>query len=492
MRSFGTTLFIMGLGLMSTGIQLNAQTLFSRPDTTPNYASYVEVDECIAAARRLDKEYRRAHETIWRDTAEYDSVYFHGAVGASVVKRIEQCLTYISIDTLPLEGTHSFARHLLFMNRDDDVRRLYGRYFESVAPEKYQEEVREALRVYSDARPRRMAQVKQLYQLAASKIPADSTLLGIRLRIVCQQIAMEADDQQFFEQVYDDMHAVGDSAAFSRLNQYEKNFLLQAGGQRHITALTDSLKTSTEKYYKFLKLIGDPIQKGIADRYPKQRTEVNGDFWFRSIANVGSDGTVLLTDQYRDAIPEARPVPGKINLVVSMQGGCHTSTPRANERIARDNGPIGCWRLFSAIRRMKKAYPELEITIVSSTFGFFADAPPLEPADEADTIAKYFLGFSKLPATLVVQKTSFFRLPGYDQRRIDTDLMKPYLSESRGRGSKQLHIIDEAGSFIYTISLDGAEGARGERFVFKYLDILFERLALTGSGPLKRPRNALR
>lgn len=492
MRSFSTTLFIMGLGLMSTGIQLDAQTMFIRPDTTPNYASYVEVDECLAAVRRLDSEYRRAHETIWRDTAEYDSVYFHGAVGASVVKRIEQCLTYISIDTLPLEGTHSFARHLLFMNRDDDVRRLYGRYFESVAPEKYQEEVGEALRVYSDARPRRMAQVKQLYQLAASKIPADSTLLGIRLRILCQQIAMEADDKEFFDQVYDDMHAIGDSAAFSRLNRFEKNFLLDAGAERHITALGDSLKISTEKYHKFLKLIGDPIQKGIADRYPRQRAEVNGDFWFQSGANVGSDGSVLLTDQYRVAIPEARPVPGKINLVLSMQGGCHTSTPGINARVHRRNGPIGCWRLFSAIRRMKKAYPELEITIVSSTFGFFADAPPLEPADEADSIAKYFLGFNKLPATLVVQKTNFFRLPGYDQRRVDIDLMKTVISESRYRGNKSLYIIDEAGSLILIRSLDGAEGARGERFVFKYLDILFERLALTGSEPLKRPRPALR
>jgi hypothetical protein len=39
--------------------------------------------------------------------------------------------------------------------------------------------------------------------------------------------------------------------------------------------------------------------------------------------------------------------------------------------------------------------------------------------NEADKLGAWWLDYHRIPATLVVEETEFWRLPGYDQRRID-------------------------------------------------------------------------
>lgn len=465
------------MGIAASTVSLSAQTLFTRPDTTPDYGSYREVDDCLAAVTRLEADSSR-NEAIWRDTAVFDSAYHHRGIRTSTIELARGCLASVSVDTVPLREVHAWAAALLTANRDDDVRAMYLRYFDSIPPADYREEFLKIVRVYSEARPRRMSDIKQVYHIAAAQIPVDSIEMYVGMRMMIADIVQkDGGNEDFLFHLIDEIFEAADSSTIARFNRQYKLALVSLSLVRHQRELLDSLSASTQSYHSYAARITDPIVKGLfASMYDGKASSIEGDFWFRSNATISSDGDVDLTETYSKSSPEVRPVLGRVNLIFFLQGVCHTSSPYGNSR-GRKNGYRQCAREFSALRRLKKAYPELEITIISSTYGFFADAPPLAPADEADTLAKYFLGFNKVPATLVVKTTDFFRLPGYDQRRIDTNLDERFTFGGRNLGGHGVFLLlDEQGLMVLNGGIRGADGAVGEREMYKYLDALYKRV----------------
>jgi hypothetical protein len=95
-------------------------------------------------------------------------------------------------------------------------------------------------------------------------------------------------------------------------------------------------------------------------------------------------------------------VPGKASLLVIV--------PDANE--------MPNYGQYTMLRKLHEKYGDaLNITIMSRTVGYIHDSPPLEPAQEADSIRSYFQDFLKLPVTVGVIETPFHRLP--DGRRVN-------------------------------------------------------------------------
>ncbi len=122
----------------------------------------------------------------------------------------------------------------------------------------------------------------------------------------------------------------------------------------------------------------------------------------------------------KGAVPEGvLPVRDRVNYIVWLPSRCHSDAkPRLIDMPNRYSGRA-CAILSSTMRRIKQLFPDLEITILSSTYGTVGKLGPLTPADEADTLAKLFLGFHKMPARLVVEETPVYNVPDPDRRRID-------------------------------------------------------------------------
>ena len=103
-------------------------------------------------------------------------------------------------------------------------------------------------------------------------------------------------------------------------------------------------------------------------------------------------------------------IPGKVSLVLVES--------TENFSYSRD---------FGLLHRLRARYGDaLQLTIVSKTAGYVRSSPPLEPAQEADSISNYFQKYLALPVTVGVEQTPFQRLP--DGRRVD----QPVPTEAQG------------------------------------------------------------
>lgn len=83
------------------------------------------------------------------------------------------------------------------------------------------------------------------------------------------------------------------------------------------------------------------------------------------------------------------------------------------------NNGKSCNAVYNGMRDLKEVYPDLEIIVLSNTYGTVGQLGPLALADEADTLAKLFLGHGRVSAHLVVEHTPFFHVEAPDGRRID-------------------------------------------------------------------------
>lgn len=476
-------------GFVVPGSLVNAQTLFIRQDTSPNYTAYNDVDACIAGLNRLIAEHD-LKDSIWRDTAEFDKTWsLTRRIPTYIVQVGRVCFERIDVDTLPLTRAHDWAAALLIMNRDTDAQRIHLRWFDSLPLESYEREFERLLKVYADARPRRTEALNNIYNIALEKIPTDSIYWIISVKLMAVHLAAEEDevDEKFVSQLESEILTAVDSNP--SLKVQHPTLPLQLFGmllKKYKLQSLDSLGVSTDAYSSFTKHLGERAGVDLSSiAYGNIGSIIEGDYWFQPTANESSKGGLSTKglSQYYGTTKKILPSPNKVNMIVFLQGSCHTSSPRASARSfnrLNDGGLMsgvvgglkGCWSTFAAIHRFKRAYPNLEITIKSGTFGFLGDAPPLIPSDEADSLAKYFLNFHRLPATLVVSTTDFFRVEGIDQRRIDQ--RKPYMiGDVPLKGNVGYAVVsDELGKVFHYVAITGEQ-----ELELKYkLDAVFKRI----------------
>lgn len=430
----------------------SAQTLFLRPDTTPDYASYRHADECVAALKRTEKSISDK-SPVFLDTVPFRSVPVPSLPPEVIVLR-QLCRLNLNVDTLPLSTTHSWAEDLLWMGRDQDVEWLYIRLFDSIDVSRYFSEIEKMSRTLSRIRPFFFDAERRLYQIVAKKLPEDSATQRFFVHMKLMEVA-------FYKRELDSIESFINKALLLA-NQVPENtrsfdYRYRAPAAGLILAMLylnsegwDSLSISTSAYKQFqlaqfAKVFPDkdlPISIGL------QVPSLKGDFWFQrnDTVSLNRNGSTA----YQKIPPETRPVTGKVNAIVFLQGGCHTSTPSSNR--GRNNNPANCLPQIAALRRAKLAFPELQVTIVTNTYGNIGDAPPLEPAAEADTLADYFLGFHRIPGVQIVAKTPYFRLSGLDRRIIDGERANTSAYTIEGMhltDPQNIMLVDEAGYIFY-------------------------------------------
>ena len=149
----------------------------------------------------------------------------------------------------------------------------------------------------------------------------------------------------------------------------------------------------------------------------------------------------------------SRPTRGKVSIVVFLYGGCRAESPVVVGKVRESFRTGDCLAAYTMLHRLARQFPEVEITIASRTIGYVGDTRPLTPAEEADVLQSWWLGFHRLPATLIIENTQFFRLEKYDRRRIDlpADNATRYLfgnERASEIGNKYALLIDADGTVL--------------------------------------------
>lgn len=414
-------LFAVGfISVLTLGSEANAQTLFEKPDTTPDYSRYATAEECLAAIQRLSRQASR-NLPYWIDTVAYskESLLESSPIEASDVGSL--CMAKFSPDSIPLSEAKRWAHVYLMANRDEDVDRIYMRKYEGATDSARVEIFMEHINLYRNALPVRVERIKGLGEFALTQIHPDSSLWLIGLYSTLMSIGDRVGDMEYSKEMARELIGVYESIPEEKLKADENGNIMTALAfqANHLISseeLMDSLSVSTEAYRalreahiaafiegKNLVSLGSPL--GI------QVPPIDADYWFQSVPD--SEGTYKRIDSF------TAPVTNTPNLLVFLHAGCHED--RISVLQGRDNpGEGNCWATYSMLRRIKNDYPSLQITVVASTHGNIGQAAPLSPAEEADTLASYFLEFHKLPVTLAVIDRPNFRLAGLDRRRIDT------------------------------------------------------------------------
>lgn len=434
---------------------VSSQTLFARPDTSPDYASYRNVEDCLAAIKRL-KEFAVSSDSIWEDTVTLDTRKAYRPLPDEVVRYAGECLSRVDIDTIPLVAMHEYAGALLVANRDADVERLYGRYADSIYADSTHSQFMHMLTTYMNAQPVRMERVRSLYEVGLSRLPSDSVVSTLTLHTVVGAVSSRAGDYSIAHTIAREMLDIMDTlpASVRRSSRY----IAMARGMYfpYISSLlmlpdaVDSLAVSTQAYRNWMVGIGktifgyEPTQE--IGPIGLQAPELTGKWWYSS-----HNGEI------RSVQPQAAIEKGKVTIIYFLQAGCHANyqeVPRG-----RSNGvPASCWKQLHRVRKIINQHPEINLVVVSRTFGSIGDAPPLTPDQEADTLAQYFLGFHGLKGLHVIEETGYVRLSEYDERKIDSETPNELaytFDNMKLNRSNAVVLVDEKGEIFHYLGLLG-------------------------------------
>jgi hypothetical protein len=439
------------------------QTLFARPDTTPDYASYQHFEECITTVSRIADAVQRRERTIWWDTvgvAQRKALHA-GEIDAlgrqkldpttarpdAAIQAGRACLARFNADTATFQES-AYAlwifQTLLLVHRDDDAHRFAERFLDSMRKRSatdYKNELQRVLESYLSARPIRYAEAKQYHAKIIATVAGDSLYRSIRADRELSIAAQKMGDTLYANELA--WRAIRTSDAMpveERKRSYDSMLWMNWLEDRlaHFTETEgfDSLAISNVAYnmYKANTVRrrvygGKPVAATDAEVQPYKVPDLVGEQYYTSTSTSTStaggssdpSGKGLASYTKRALPPGTLPVKGRINYIISWPSFCHAEGEQRPPELAKrfEHGGSRCTQRYNTVRMFKELYPDLEIIVLSNTYGTVGKLSPLTPADEADTLAKLFLGHGRVPAHLVVEHTPFFPLDAPDGRRID-------------------------------------------------------------------------
>ncbi len=476
---------------MSVQSGLSAQTLFNRPDTTPNYSAYRYPDECMAAVIRVTTK-DDGKEVVWRDTLSFEASLAPWQRTAAVDEIARQCYVNVDVDTIPMTSIITSSSFLVAAKRENEAERLLLRYLDSAKFGDLGLYLQRIAGIYQSARPSNPKMIEKFANVVRARIPDDSIVVSLYVKHLVFSFAVAQGNFDAAEMIETEakqllqLHEREYMERFLKKDKEWKSSYIMAKRlfplpfrEEFSQAAKDSLLVSTEALRKLrVNTWRTFVDENAKDNEVFEGLKVptiDGNWYYANDYRI-SDGKVMLSDRFNSIPKPQRPVPGKVNAVAFLQGGCH-SRAHGFAKEKRNNGRAlrNCWPEIAALKRLKNKFPELEITIVTKTYGDYANATPLTPKDEADTLASYFLGFYQIPGVHIVAEGEFVRIPGMDQRRVDTKVPYEYGYEIDGLNFAQdavVLLIDETGRIFHA---DGIVGYR-EVLAQRKIEIVNRRL----------------
>ncbi len=459
-----------------------AQTLFPNRDTIPDISRYRTAEECMAAVTRVVDSVTRS-QPDFSDTMPPRKGAGHDTMPSAVVAIADKCVAQFNPDSVVLTGLSptykDWMQLYLIAKRDDAAARVAQRRI-AMAREKREktdtsDELYDVLlgvmNTYGDVRPLRWNKVQETGSRLDTAVK-DSFKLYVAYNLQFM-LADLVGDTAVRVKMAERVLAVT-APKTSTIGQITNERLEKNGRFNALTFLTrvarmDSLKRSPDAYIAISRdnwtVAGGGTQSLIPGMIGESAEPLEAEFWFSS-KNAPATATS----------DSPRPTSGKVSLIVFLRQGCN------NVEIARFWGSkdratflAECEGTYSSIRRLGQRFPSLEITVVSRTSGY-TPTGPMTPSEEAATLQKWWLDFHQLPATLAVANTPFFRLTGFDRRRIDESVSNDinYLFEQSSQteiGNKMAYLIDTNGKVIHS----GGLSIQEEQTLKEMLDVIMQR-----------------
>jgi hypothetical protein len=441
--------------LTAPGASIHAQTQFHWPSSNRlDVTEYTTVDDCLAIATRV-RDSIRDRAPDWPDTLPLDRGEIARPLPSMVVDIAQRCSARFKANDIPIVDATPMMTLYLMANRDDDAQTILRRRLQAIPDTAVS--IKAAIldsvaKLYLQARPARMTAVDSIAQqfiklgkaipwpqrwsLFSSILDAAHTAGDtMRIRQSGEQLLAIADGLTEAEKRSPEWTGSGKGAGVVMVRMVvERQRMLDSlrKGSAAFAALQQSYMSESLKKYGF----------SLPWPFGKQAAKIESDFWYPPTAQK---------NQY--------PRLGKISLIMFVGEG--RSLPNTAEHMA-------------ALRRLKQRFPNLDILLVGYTRGWFFGAVPPTPEEEGELIRKYLLDFYRIPATLTVAKTSFWRLPGYDRRRIDDDV--PFEKAYGFVPNQKLvpgatWVVDETGTVVDYRSLN----RKTEPGYIEIFDILFSR-----------------
>jgi hypothetical protein len=397
-----------------------AQTRFAWPDTTVDVSRYTTIEECQAAIGRVAEGTATQAELTsgnWRDTMPPDLREFLEPLPQVVAETVRRCLTrFAAVDTVPLKYFKTLAPLYVIAGWDAKARALVDRRFAAVGP-KSEDELAAVIDSVSDiyaggpgirVRPPQLATAEEIVATYTPRVSDRTKRLRLYLNLLLRTASEWKTDRTRVDRILKRTVAIADSLTVQERASLKGASLMnvdlaidQVGNlQEQLYAvlnealgkqvLLDSLRRSTatfvalkrENWVRVTRRPPAAFDLPIGQRAPA----IQGDFW---LGRGGSTGP--------------RPSPGRVSLVAFVNRG-------AGEDYA-DN--------LIALRRLAIRFPQLELTVVAQSRGYFMYLKDsITPAREAELTKQWLESFG-VQAALAMTSNEFFRLPAPDGRRIN-------------------------------------------------------------------------
>lgn len=416
---------------------VDAQTRFAWPERATDLSRYATVDACLAATTRIGDSVNAPRRLALAIAPPTRSEVL--SLPPEVIDAARRCSAQWSAATVALTDYSLLLPLYLQAGRDADARQLVTRRLAAVPM--HDDSAMAALldstaKIYIAAVPLRIADVEALLA-AYARLPGTtfrifgrvgllSALVGaadrsgdtLHARLAAEQVVQLAQDVSDVDkhttawvelEVYQVARAIDYLSRFSQL---------------------DSLRRSTAGYVALVR--ANWARAGATPDSPigEHAKALVGEFWF-------APGT-------RHAVPPSvRPKPGALSLITFLDD-CSSRT-------------LQCLGTYASLQRIHQQFPDVELTIVTQTFGFFFDQEPPTPGEEAELYRRWWLEARQLPATLVVAQTPFTRMPAPDRRRMN-QLTANQINYSFGQrwkvSSRMSFLVDRDGIIIEAAALD--------------------------------------
>ncbi len=448
-----------------------AQTKFDWPDSRYDISHYKYIDVCVAVRERVnDSTYARTEQ--WIDTLHYTAHNRSTPLHKSVVAATKKCLSPFSPDLI---STSEFTRAqelYLVAGMDSEAKAIVDRRIRQIPGDSPLVLVRAldtTISVYMKAQPGRLQEALDLYEdieRLGSTVPILDRVDHIsRLVNLSRSMQDSVNEARAFGKMLTLAKSMSDaewtSIAGERLCMWI-DFAIQS--QYH-DRFSKALASSTERFMAlkgelFTSLVGRP-----------------NVFVYNDVENLGKLSPPVYGDYWFPAKPEGVVYPrsGVVTILFPVVSDDWRLRNLTLDRIA-------------ALHRLKARWPELEIIVIANTRGYFKEIEPPPPEVEAAYVDSMFRQFHDVPGILAVEKTKYWRMPGFDHRRIDepTENAKygrGMVGDNRltknGIGNYGMELIDKEGYVVSKSSLGG--GALGEKIFERLIQVLIDREPKTRS-----------
>ncbi|HEX6535948.1 MAG TPA: hypothetical protein VF041_15235 [Gemmatimonadaceae bacterium] len=371
-------LMVAGAALALHGAPARAQMHFPPPGGSARYERYVIPEQCLAAARRV------VDSVGWGarpDTMPYDT---RDTLPAAVAETAHRCgarfdAAHVERQSLPA------LRDLALMAGDDSVARaVTERQIANARGAPLAERAAvlvQAVHAYVTARPLRLDAVREyLRRLDALGPDASTERVAAHAEFSNAYVVGMLDVGMFLEE----MKAIGDI----------------------VEHVPPKIRAADPQYWQTQELVihvGAAEASALRDGPTVALAEMSQRGWTEGTMLGRRAPAIVARHWFARADGAPRPRAGRVSMIVSVDPTCG----------------VQCFSHYATLRRIARRYPELDITLVAYTHGFFGLHPPPPPAEEAALDSAYFLGAFRLPGALAVDVTPFTTVPEPDGRRIN-------------------------------------------------------------------------